>query len=78
MNGENLRRAPQAFFFSFGPCTARFLNFFAKKMRKWGVHPRVPAPWAEKFSSPPVAGSPRPGPQAVPAHAPGEGAKIAS
>ena len=26
------------FFFSFGPCTARFLFFFWKKKRKWGVH----------------------------------------
>ena len=25
------------FFFSFGPCTARFLFFFWKKKRKWGV-----------------------------------------
>ena len=25
------------FFFSFGPCTARFLVFFWKKTRKWGV-----------------------------------------
>ena len=25
------------FFFSFGPCTARFLIFFWKKKRKWGV-----------------------------------------
>ena len=25
-------------FFSFGPCTARFLFFCAQKKRKWGVH----------------------------------------
>ena len=25
------------FFYSFGPCTARFLVFFWKKRRKWGV-----------------------------------------
>ncbi len=29
---------PRSFFFSFGPCTARFLVFFWKKKRKWGVH----------------------------------------
>ena len=27
----------RSFFFSFGPCTARFLFFFWKKKRKWGV-----------------------------------------
>ena len=47
-------------------------------MRKWGVHPLVPAPWAETPRPRPVAGNSRPGPQAVPAHAPGEGVKIAS
>ncbi len=30
--------AGRYFFFSFGPCTARFLIFFWKKKRKWGVH----------------------------------------
>ena len=30
-------RIPYYFFFSFGPCTARFLFFFWKKKRKWGV-----------------------------------------
>ena len=31
------RIVPHSFFFSFGPCTARFLFFFWKKKRKWGV-----------------------------------------
>ncbi len=30
-------------FFSFGPRTARFLFFFAKKKRKWGVHLHQPS-----------------------------------
>ncbi len=31
-------RNHQKVFFSFGPCTARFLFFCAQKKRKWGVH----------------------------------------
>ena len=33
---ERLPQAPKVFF-SFGPCTARFLFFCAQKKRKWGV-----------------------------------------
>ena len=37
MNGVHSRK-DQKVFFSFGPCTARFLFFCAQKKRKWGVH----------------------------------------
>ena len=36
MNGGNFRNCPKAFFFSFGPCTARFLNFFTEENEKMG------------------------------------------
>ena len=35
--GCSTDRRSNYFFFSFGPCTARFLFFFWKKKRKWGV-----------------------------------------
>ena len=36
---------PKAFFFSFGPCTARFLNFFREENEKMGgASPSPPGP----------------------------------
>ena len=52
------RVVPRYFFFSFGPCTARFLFFFWKKKRKWGVH----CPASILAESPPPEGRVPPSP----------------
>jgi hypothetical protein len=39
------RRVPVSFFFSFGPCTARFLFFFWQEKEKMGGAKNQPSSW---------------------------------
>ena len=57
MNGDSPRNCPKAFFFSFGPCTARFLNFFCEENEKMGGASPVPRPWRGTPRPRPVGGS---------------------